>query len=178
MNRSTHLWSRRLAAVSAAALLLGACGSDAKSSPETTVSVDATVAATGDATETSAAAAASAGNACPVDGCSIKIVGATKEGDEIALQLESNFDPNVSLNHYHIYWDKFSAEQVSNDAEAKGVTQGEWIPTADSPSFTTKDVISVQNRGSSSKLCVTPGDRDHNVIDASLVDCRDVSSLL
>ena len=32
-------------------------------------------------------------------------------------------------------------------------------------------------RQTSSRVCVTAGDRDHNVLDPTIVDCRDVSAL-
>lgn len=156
-----------------AGLVLSACGSSEGDSSGAVAPVTEAIAAT-----VVTASETPSGNACPVDGCLITIKSVAKEGDEFALDLESNFSPNVSVNHYHVYWDTYTAEQVSNDAAARGVKQGEWIPTADSPTFTTKDVVSTKNRGSSTKLCVTAGDRDHNVIDSTLVNCMDVSAQL
>jgi hypothetical protein len=117
-------------------------------------------------------------NACPADGCAIRIVDATREGDEIAVTWETNFAPDVSKNHIHIYWDIYSADQVSSDAEARGVKQGEWVPTDAVPTYVTESAVSVDTRGDSTTICVTAGDRDHAVIDASIVDCRDVADLL
>jgi len=142
------------------ALSLAACGSDEPS--EVAVPDTPTVAS----------------NACPVDGCAIKILDAAREGDEIALTWEPNFLPDVSKNHIHVYWDKYDADQVSSDAEARGVSQGEWVPTAEVPTYVTGSAVSVDNRGASTTLCVTAGDRNHVVIDASIVDCLDVSDLL
>ena len=65
-----------------------------------------------------------------------------------------------------------------NDAAARGEVQGEWVPTDDDPVFVTGDVVSTTKRGSSTKVCVTAGDRDHNVIESSIVNCRDVADLL
>ena len=119
-----------------------------------------------------------AANACPVEGCKITIVSAEKAGSEIELGFTANYTPDISRNHFHVYWDRFDAKQVSNDAQTKfGVVQGEWEPTADNP-FTTAGTVSVSVRQASTKVCVTAGDRDHNVLDPSIVDCRDVSALL
>jgi hypothetical protein len=117
-------------------------------------------------------------NACPAEGCQITIMSAEREGDEIAITWEANFVPDISRNHIHVYWDIYTADQVSNDAEARGVSQGEWVPTDVVPTFVTQDVVSVAMRGESTTICVTAGDRDHVVIDATLVDCRDVADLL
>lgn len=129
------------------------------------------------ATETPAATGPVA-NACPPDGCRITIVDAAKEGDEIAVTWEANFLPDISRNHIHVYWDIYTADQVSADAEARGVSQGEWVPTDAYPSFVTQDVVAVALRGDSTTICVTAADRDHVVLDSSIVDCRDVADLL
>jgi len=117
-------------------------------------------------------------NACPADGCSITITDVAREGDEIAVTWEANFVPDVSRNHIHVYWDTYTADQVSSDAESRGVTQGEWVPTDVVPTYVTEGAVAVAVRGDSTTICVTTGDRDHAVIDSSLVDCRDVSDLL
>jgi hypothetical protein len=117
-------------------------------------------------------------NACPPEGCAITIIDAAREGDEIAVTWEANFKPDISRNHIHVYWDIYTADQVSSDAEARGVDQGEWVPTDVVPTYVTESAVSVDTRGDSTTICVTAGDRDHAVIDASLVDCLDVSDLL
>jgi hypothetical protein len=117
-------------------------------------------------------------NACPAEGCKITIVDASREGDEIAVQWKANFVPDISKNHIHIFWDRYTADQVSSDAEARGVKQGEWVPTDKVPVYVTHSAVSVRNRGNSTTLCATAGDRDHAVIDSSIVDCLDVSNLL
>ncbi len=94
------------------------------------------------------------------------------------LTWSANFDPDVAKNHIHLYWDIYSADQVSGDAADRGVEQGNWVPTDAYPTITTSDVISVAERGGSTMLCVTASDGDHNVIDSGSVDCRDVSDLL
>jgi hypothetical protein len=134
----------------------------------------------GEETETTAPepTTGAASNACPVDGCNVSFQSIDDAGDEIKLTFTSNYAPEVSGNHYHVYWDRFEAKQVSNDAETKhGVTQGEWEPTADNP-FTTTGAVAVAQRGESTMICVTPGDKDHNVIDPAVVECRDVANLL
>ena len=117
-------------------------------------------------------------NACPADGCTITVVEVTREGDELAITWEANFAPDVSRNHIHVYWDIYTADQVSSDAEARGTTQGEWVPTDAYPRFVTESEVSVANRGTSTTVCVTAGKRDHAVLDSTLFDCRDVSGHL
>lgn len=144
-------------------LLLSACGSNEKPP----------AASTPDASPKGPVA-----NACPADGCRIKIVGAERGAAELSITWEANFRPDVSRNHIHVYWDIYKAEQVSDDAASRGVTPGDWTVTDAYPTFVTQSAASVANRGTSTKLCVTAADRDHIVLDASLVDCRDVADLL
>jgi hypothetical protein len=109
----------------------------------------------------------------------IRIVRAERAGDEIRVFLTANFDPAVSKNHFHIYWDTWRPEQVSNDAESvRGVAQGEWVPTDVAHGFVTQGAVSVKLRGVSHTLCVTAGDHLHNVIDPSVVNCHDMADLL
>ncbi len=117
-------------------------------------------------------------NACPVDGCKITITDVKPAGKELRITWNANFTPDFSKNHIHVYWDIYTANQVSNDAATRGVKQGEWVPTADYPEYVTEGPVSTKARKKSTTVCVTAGDRDHNVIDASIVDCRDVSDLL
>ncbi|MGZ8630555.1 MAG: hypothetical protein ACXWZF_06250 [Actinomycetota bacterium] len=152
--------------VSIATVALAACGSDEP--PESPAGDPGA----GSVTE------APVGNACPAEGCTITIVDAAREGGEIAVTWEANFEPDVSKNHIHVYWDTYSADQVSSDAEARGVKQGEWVPTDVVPTYVTESAVAVDTRGDSTVICVTAGDRDHAVIDSSIVDCRDVSDLL
>jgi hypothetical protein len=113
-----------------------------------------------------------------VDGCQVRITRAEPAGKEIRLYFEANYAPDVSRNHFHVFWDTYTGKQVSVDAQTRfGVAAGDWKPTADNP-FTTMGAVSVANRGKSTRACVSAGDRNHNVIDPNLVDCRDVSSLL
>jgi hypothetical protein len=146
----------------------GGCSSDDDTTSATTTQA-------GDVTQ---ADDATQQNACPVDGCKITITDVQLDGTELRLVWNANFDPDFSKNHIHVFWDTYTAAQVSNDAAAKGQAQGEWVPTDDYPEFVTEDVVSTAARGASTTVCVTAGDRDHNVIDASIVDCRDVSALL
>ena len=145
-----------------ATLTLGACGGDDD-----------------DATATNQTTAKANGqNACPVDGCAISIEDVKPEGKELRVTWNANFTPDASKNHIHVYWDTYTADQVSNDAADRGVKQGEWVPTADYPEYVTDGAVSTSVRGSSKKVCVTAGDREHNVIDSSIVNCRDVAGLL
>lgn len=118
-------------------------------------------------------------NACPADGCRITIDSVTRtDTGELTLTLSANFAPDVSRNHFHIYWDTYTAQQVSDDAEPRfNVTPGDWVPTDANP-YTTGEATSVTKRGTSTKLCVTAGDRNHNVVDPAQQTCYDVSTLL
>ncbi len=123
-------------------------------------------------------APAALANACPADGCKVQVVSASRAGREIRIKLKANYAPDVSRNHFHFYWSTFTAKQVSVDAGPRfGVTQGAWVASADNP-FTTADLVSVRTRKNARQICVTTGDRYHNVIDADLFSCRDVSRLL
>jgi hypothetical protein len=160
--------ARRIVAVLAIlSFALVGCGSDEPSGSSA-----------GGSQNTDAESAEPVSNACPAEGCVVTITKTAKEGSEIAVTWETNFKPDVSRNHIHIFWDKYTADQVSSDAEARGVKQGEWVPTDKFPTYVTETAVSVKNRGNSTTLCVTAGDRDHAVIDSSIVDCQDVSDLL
>jgi hypothetical protein len=130
------------------------------------------------ASTSSSAARSSLPNACPADGCKVRIVSVSGAGTEMKISFDANYSPDVSRNHFHVYWDTFTAKQVSDDAEPRfHVTQGAWVPTGDNP-FTTTDAVSVSVRKGSTTVCVTAGDRNHNVIDPALFDCRAVADLL
>lgn len=117
-------------------------------------------------------------NACPPEGCEIAIESVEASGEELAVVWEANFEPDLARNHIHVYWDTFTADQVSSDAEDRGVDQGDWHLTDAYPDYVTESAASVANRGDSTTICVTAADRDHVVLDSSLFDCRDVSDLL
>lgn len=121
-----------------------------------------------------------AANACPIDGCRIEITKATKAaGGEISLDFSANFAPDESKNHIHVYWDRYTSQQVSGDAATRfNVKQGDWIPTATVAGFVTEGAVSVTVREQSHTVCVTAGDRNHNVLDPSITNCRDVGNLL
>lgn len=160
---STRL-SRVLLLLMALSLVAAACGSDD--------------AETGTNAPTPQADNTPVANACPAEGCSITILDVVKAGDEVDISWEANFLPDVSKNHIHVYWDIFTAEEVSSDAEANGFTQGDWSPTDSYPTYVTESAASVANRGGSTTICVTAANRDHAVIDPSDVHCRDVGSNL
>ena len=123
---------------------------------------------------------AAGGNACPPDGCTITIAAVAADADagELVVTFDADFSPDIAGNHFHVYWDSFEADQVSSDAAERGVTQGDWHPTDDFPDYTTTEATSVTQRGESETLCVTAGDRDHAVIDATAVDCFEVTAQL
>ena len=153
-------------AVVAGVLGLAACGSDSKSSPPKA------------SAQTSTTAAGPVQNACPVDGCRVHIDNVVRDGDELKITWTANYKPDFSRNHIHVYWDTFTADQVSDDAADRGVTQGSWHPTDEYPTYVTGSEASVARRGGSTTLCVTAGDRNHIVIDSKLFDCYDVKDLL
>ena len=85
---------------------------------------------------------------------------------------------NYAGNHFHFYWDTFEADQVSSDAADRGVTQGDWHATDGYPDYTTTEATSVTQREESETLCVTAGDRDHAAVDATALDCVEVTAQL
>jgi hypothetical protein len=148
--------------------LLSGCGDDDDGDDASSSATEAPSASTEDDGQ----------NACPVDGCTVTISDVQKDGEELRITWEENFTPDFSKNHIHVFWDTYSADQVSDDAADRGVEQGEWVPTDEYPEFVTEGPVSTGARGDSTTLCVTAGDRDHIVIDSSLVDCFEVSELL
>jgi hypothetical protein len=152
----------------ALAVLVAGCGGDDDDDAATATSGSTETTQADDATQ----------NACPVEGCEITITDVAAEGAELRLTWSANYAPDFSKNHIHVFWDTYTADQVSDDAASRGVTQGEWVPTGDYPEFVTEGAVSTSVRGDSTTVCVTAGDRDHNVIDASIVNCRDVADLL
>ncbi len=151
-----------LVATAAVVALVG-CGSDSKSSaPKST------------GTTASSTGGGPVQNACPVEGCTVKIDSVDRSGDELKVTWTANFKPDFSRNHIHVYWDTYTAQQVSNDAEAHGVKQGSWHPTDEYPVYVTGSEASVERRAGSTHLCVTAGDRNHVVIDPKLFQCTDV----
>jgi hypothetical protein len=119
-------------------------------------------------------------NSCPVDGCNVSIVEVKKAGSELSLTFKANYKPDMSRNHIHVWWgENFTVKQVSNNAEAvHKVKQGEWHPTADFPTYVTQSGASTTVRGTAKTLCVSAGDRNHDIIDVTIFQCTDVSSFL
>jgi hypothetical protein len=171
-----------LAAVLALSLGAAACGDDDTTDEAATDDTSAT-GESGDGGEAGDGATddgegAGAQNACPAEGCRIDFASVTKVGDEIEVTWDINFDPDINNNHIHIYWDNYSADQVSNDATDRGVDQGEWVPTDEKPAYVTGGAASTAVRGDSTTLCLVAADRDHNVLDSGAEVCRDVSDQL
>jgi hypothetical protein len=158
-----------LMAMVALTVLIGCGGDDKKAATPTT-------AAAGDHKGSRTSSAGE--NACPVEGCKVTITKVVGHGDELQITWKANYAPDASRNHIHVYWDTYTADQVSNDAATRGVKQGEWVPTDAYPVFVTEGAVSVAKRGKSTTVCVTAGDGDHNVIDSSIKDCRKVADLL
>ncbi len=119
-------------------------------------------------------------NACPVDGCDVRITGVKRSGDELELAFESNFSPDVSKNHFHVWWgERYTVEQVGRNAETvHGVTQGRWHRHDDYPTYITKGAASTSVRDGAVTVCVTAADRNHNIIDVQIYHCVDASSHL
>jgi hypothetical protein len=119
-------------------------------------------------------------NACPVDGCEVRIVSVERDGEELRLTLEANYAPDMSRNHIHVWWgENYQIQQVSNNAEpVHNVKQGEWHPTADYPTYITQSAASTTVRGSAKTLCVSAADRNHDILDVTKLNCMDVSDHL
>jgi hypothetical protein len=165
MHSNSRVRARGWSSIAVAgALVLAACSSDDGGD--------------GDSAASTEAAEQAAGNACPPDGCSVVIESVDSAGDELAVVFDANFDPDFANNHLHVYWDTYTAEQVSSDASDRGVEQGAWHPTDEYPEYTTQQDASVSVANGSTTLCVTPADRDHAVIDPTQVACVDVSDLI
>lgn len=119
-------------------------------------------------------------NACPVDGCQVKILGVKKAGKELELTLKSNFTPDVSKNHIHVWWgEKYTVKQVGRNAvPVHNVKQGRWHRHDDYPKYVTTGAASTSARGDAKTVCVTAADRGHNVLDAKHHHCVDASGHL
>jgi len=119
-------------------------------------------------------------NACPVDGCTIRIVDVEKADGELNLTFEANFTPEFSKNHIHIWWgEQFDVKQVSNNAETvHGMKQGSWHPTDEYPSYTTQSAASLAERDGAETLCVSAADRNHDILDPNLFECISVAEHL
>jgi len=119
-------------------------------------------------------------NACPVDGCIVSIIEITKKGEELEVVLEANYTPDNAKNHLHMWWgEQYTVEQVGRNAQSQfNVEQGKWHRHDAYPVYTTSGAASLTVRGEATSLCVTAADRDHNVLDANLYQCVDVSSKL
>lgn len=152
------------------------CGSSNRASAPTTTAATATT--TMNMPMDHQQSQATGENACPVEGCSVKILKVVRHGRELQITWHANYAPDESRNHIHVYWDIYTADQVSNDAASRGVKQGEWVPTDAYPAFVTEGAVSVAKRGKSTTLCVTAGDGNHDVIDSSIVNCHKVTNLL
>ena len=119
-------------------------------------------------------------NACPVDGCEVSIVDVQAEGDEISITLEANYGPDNAKNHLHMWWgEQYTSQQVGRNAKSEySVEQGKWHRHDDYPVYVTTGAASTSIREGATTMCVTAADRDHNVIDADIFNCMDVSALL
>jgi len=116
-------------------------------------------------------------NACPVDGCDVKILKVARSGDELELTFEANFTPDVSKNHFHVWWgENFTVEQVGRNAQTvHGVKLGRWHRHADYPTYITQGAASTSVRGEAVTICVSSADRNHNILDVKVFHCVDVS---
>ncbi|MEO1090950.1 MAG: hypothetical protein AAFX81_09980 [Pseudomonadota bacterium] len=119
-------------------------------------------------------------NACPREGCSVRILAVEPAGDELSITFEANFTPDVSKNHFHVWWgDRFDVEQVGRGAGPEhGVTQGEWHRHDDYPVYVTREAASTSLREGTTTLCVSAADRNHHVIDVETYDCVDAADHL
>lgn len=116
-------------------------------------------------------------NACPVDGCDVKILEVKRSGDELALTFKANFKPDVSKNHFHVWWaENFTVKQVGRNAmTVHGVEKGKWHRHDDYPNYVTTGAASTSVRGDAVTVCVSAADRNHNILDVSIYHCVDAS---
>ncbi len=119
-------------------------------------------------------------NACPVDGCEVRIERVTRSGEELALTFKSNFTPDVSKNHFHVWWgENFTVQQVGRNAEpVYNVKQGRWHRHDDYPTYITQGAASTKVRGQATTICVSAADRHHNILDVKKYHCVDASQHL
>ena len=119
-------------------------------------------------------------NACPVDGCEVKIAAVKTSGDELELTFEANFTPDVSKNHIHVWWgEKYTVQQAGRGAKPiYGVEKGAWHRHDDYPTYVTQGAASTGERAGAVSLCVSAADRDHNILDIKAYHCVDVSGHL
>lgn len=119
-------------------------------------------------------------NACPVDGCEVRIVSVKKAGDELELTFKANFTPDVSKNHFHVWWgENFTVKQAGRNAEPiYGVKQGRWHRHDDYPVYITQGAASTSVRGDAVTICVSAADRNHNILDVNVYHCVDAGDHL
>ncbi len=171
------MWLVLLVTLGAFALASCSDDDDSGSGDDTETGDDSTDGETGESSDGEDDSAAD--NACPADGCTLSISEFNAdEGGEVLVTFDANFAPDFSANHIHIYWDTYTADQVSADAADRGVEQGAWVATDEFPTYLTEADVSIEARDGSTTLCVTAADGDHNVIDSSVFECVDVSGAL
>ncbi len=119
-------------------------------------------------------------NACPVDGCEVKIERVARSGEEMEITFISNFTPDVSKNHFHVWWgENFTVQQVGRNAEpVYKVKQGRWHRHDDYPTYITQGAASTKVRGKATTICVSAADRHHNILDVKKYHCVDASQHL
>lgn len=119
-------------------------------------------------------------NSCPVDGCEVSITEVKPEDGELRLTFIANFTPDNAKNHFHVWWGgQYDVKQVGRNAQSEfGVVQGKWHRHDNYPSYVTTGGASMAVRGNDKTLCVTAADRNHNVLDAKLFHCVDISAHL
>jgi len=127
-----------------------------------------------------ASAAETMPNACPVDGCDVRIVSVQRADDELKITFKANFTPDVAKNHFHVWWgEKYTVKQVGRNARSEfGVDQRKWHRHDHYPVYITAGAASVTGRDGAVRLCVTAADRGHNVLEPALYHCADASSHL
>ena len=125
-------------------------------------------------------AAQSLPNACPVDGCIVKIIDVKTAGEELELTFQANFTPDNAKNHFHVWWgENYTVKQVGKSAVTEhGVTQGNWHRHDDYPTYITTGAASTSVRGDAKTICVSAADRNHNILDITLYHCEDASNYL
>jgi hypothetical protein len=117
---------------------------------------------------------------CPDDVCRVTIKSVVAAGDELELEFEANFIPEMSGVHIHVWWGaRFTPDEVSLHADhLYGVEVGEWDPTDDYPRHTTTGASSTAARDGTHILCVSASNAIHDLLNPKRFHCIDVQEYL
>jgi hypothetical protein len=114
---------------------------------------------------------------CPSDSdkLCIEMTNIEIDGDSLVIDWTPfNFEPAVSGNHAHFYWNTTSSPEAGTNAAAFGAVPGLWELTDQRP-FVSEDVMLLSARPpDATEVCVTPADAQHGVVDPFVFHCLPV----